>query len=63
VSPELEEFRQRVFEHAKVVVGRAGRIENEAMTNVSLVQPFLKVLGYDVEDPDEVSPEHHADFS
>ncbi len=63
MSPDLEEFRQRVLEHAKVVVSRAGRIENEAMTNVSLVQPFLKVLGYDVEDPDEVSPEHHADFS
>ncbi|MEA2756839.1 MAG: putative type restriction endonuclease [Aliidongia sp.] len=27
------------------------------------MQPFLTVLGYDVGNPDEVSPEHHADFS
>jgi len=27
------------------------------------VQPFLTTLGYDVGNPDEVSPEHHADFA
>jgi hypothetical protein len=52
-----------VILHAKLVMTRAPRVDNEAKTNASLVQPFLGVLGYDVGDPDEVSPEHHADFS
>ncbi len=63
MSPELEEFRQRVIAHARQAVSRAPRIDNEAKTNASLVQPFLAALGYDVGNPDEVSPEHHADFS
>jgi len=61
--PELEEFRQRILSHAKLVVSRAPKVESEASTNASLVQPFLQVLGYDVANPEEVSPEHHADFS
>lgn len=63
MSPEIEEFRQRILTHAKIAVGRAPKVESEASTNASLVQPFLTVLGYDVGNPDEVSPEHHADFS
>ncbi len=63
MSPELEEFRQRVLAHAKVVTGRAPKIDSEAKTNASFVQPFLTTLGYDIGNPDEVSPEHHADFS
>jgi hypothetical protein len=63
MAPELEEFRQRVLTHAKAVALRAAKVQNEASTNASLVQPFLTMLGYDVGNPDEVSPEHHADFS
>jgi predicted type IV restriction endonuclease len=63
VSPELEEFRQRVISHAKQAVSKAAKVGSEASTNASLVQPFLTTLGYDVSNPDEVSPEHHADFS
>src|SRR5271168_2621594 len=63
MTPELEEFRQRILAHAKVAVSHAAKVESEASTNTSLVQPFLTVLGYDVTNPDEVSPEHHADFS
>ncbi len=63
MSPELEEFRQRIIAHAKLAWVRAARVESEASTNASLVQPFLTALGYDVGNPDEVSPEHHADFS
>jgi hypothetical protein len=63
MSPEREEFRKRVLEHASTVFRRAPKIDNEAKTNASLVQPFLTMLGYDVANPDEVSPEHHADFS
>ncbi|MGB9152320.1 MAG: type I restriction endonuclease [Alphaproteobacteria bacterium] len=63
MSPELEEFRQRILAHAKLVASRAPKIDSEAKTNASLVQPFLMTLGYDISNPDEVSPEHHADFS
>jgi len=63
MSPELEEFRQRLISHAKTAIGRAPKIESEAATNSSLVQPFLMALGYDVTNPDEVQPEHHADFA
>jgi predicted type IV restriction endonuclease len=63
MSGDLEEFRQRVQVHAKLIAGRAGKVTSEAGTNVSLVAPFLTLLGYDVGNPDEVSPEHHADFS
>ena len=63
MSPELEEFRQRVIAHARLAAARAPKVESEASTNASLVQPFLTALGYDVGNPDEVSPEHHADFS
>lgn len=63
MGPDLEEFRQRVIAHAKLVIGRAAKVESEASTNASLVQPFLTTLGYDVGNPDEVFPEHHADFS
>lgn len=63
MSPELEDFRQRILSHAKLVSGRAPKVESEASTNASLVQPFLTALGYDVGNPDEVYPEHRADFS
>ena len=63
MSQEFDDFRQRVLSHAKLVMARAPKIDNEARTNASLVQPFLSMLGYDVTNPDEVSPEHHADFS
>ncbi len=63
MTPELEEFQQRLLAHAKLVVSRAPKVDSEAKTNASLVQPFLTTLGYDVTNPDDVSPEHHADFS
>lgn len=63
MSPELEEFRQRILKLSTLLVSRSPKIDNEAKTNASLVQPFLGAIGYDVGNPDEVSPEHHADFS
>jgi predicted type IV restriction endonuclease len=63
MSPELEEFRTRLLLHAKQAATRAAKVESEASTNASFVQPFLTTLGYDVGNPDEVSPEHHADFA
>lgn len=63
MTADLEDFRQRLMAHSKIAIVRVPRCDNEAKTNTYLVQPFLAVLGYDVGNPDEVSPEHHADFS
>ncbi len=63
MSPEIEEFRLRLIAHAKIVVPRAAKVESEASTNTSLVQPFLTARGYDIGNPEEMFPEHHADFS
>src|ERR1700730_4953766 len=63
MADDLAEFRQRLLAFAKVAVTRAEKIDNEAATNLQLVQPFITLLGYDVTNPDEVFPEHHADFS
>lgn len=60
---DLDDFRNRLIAHARLATSRSSKIESEASTNTSLVQPFLTTLGYDVGNPDEVSPEHHADFS
>src|SRR5271168_1305105 len=41
----------------------APRCNNEESTKLFLVLPFLNFLGYDDRNPDEVCPEHGADFS
>ncbi len=63
MSPDIEEFRSRLLTLAKLLFGRSPKIESEASTNASLVQPFLTTLGYDVGNPEEVCPEHHMDFA
>src|ERR1700722_20237238 len=63
MTPELEEFQPRLVAHAKLVVSRAPKVDSAAKTNASLVQPFLTTIGYDVTTPDNISPEHQADFS
>lgn len=40
-----------------------GRCTNEEQTKLYLVLPFLRLLGYDDRDPEQVIPEYHADFS
>lgn len=60
---EHEEFKQKLIAHAKTMVIHIGKSLGEAATNIALVQPFLVFLGYDITNPDEVAPEHHADFS
>ncbi len=41
----------------------APRCVNEESTKLFLILPFLNFLGYDDRNPDEVCPEHGADFS
>lgn len=58
-----EDFRQKFREFSNRMVGIAPRCNNEEGTKMFLVLPFLGFLGYDVMNPDEVCPEHNADFS
>jgi hypothetical protein len=58
-----DDFRQKVRTFAERVVGIAPRCTNEESTKLFLILPFLNFLGYDDRNPDEVCPEHNADFS
>jgi hypothetical protein len=58
-----DDFRQKVKTFAERMVSLAPRCTNEESTKLFLVLPFLNFLGYDDRNPDEVCPEHGADFS
>lgn len=57
------EFTQQLIKAAKDIQSKAVHCKNEEMTKQFLVLPFIRFLGYDILDPQEVLPEHHADFS
>jgi hypothetical protein len=58
-----EEFRLKIRAFAERTVSLAPRCANEESTKLFLILPFLNFLGYDDRNPDEVCPEHGADFS
>jgi hypothetical protein len=58
-----DDFRQKIKAFATRIVAIAPRCTNEESTKLFLVLPFLNFLGYDDRNPDEVCPEHGADFS
>jgi len=58
-----DDFRQKVRLFAERIVALAPRCTNEESTKLFLILPFLNFLGYDDRNPDEVCPEHGADFS
>lgn len=58
-----DEFRLKVRVFAERAVNLASRCTNEESTKLFLILPFLNFLGYDDRNPDEVCPEHGADFS
>jgi len=58
-----DDFRQKVKAFAERMVALAPRCSNEESTKLFLILPFLNFLGYDDRNPDEVCPEHGADFS
>jgi hypothetical protein len=58
-----DDFRQKIKAFATRMVALAPRCTNEESTKLFLILPFLNFLGYDDRNPDEVCPEHGADFS
>jgi predicted type IV restriction endonuclease len=58
-----DEFGEKLAAFAVRAVQMSSRCTNEESTRLFLILPFLNVLGYDDRNPDEVCPEHNADFS
>lgn len=58
-----DDFRSKVRVFADRAIALAPRCVNEESTKLFLILPFLNLLGYDDRNPDEVCPEHGADFS
>jgi hypothetical protein len=61
--PTRDEFRAALNAFAERAMRVRGHLKNEEATKVSLVLPFIALLGYDDRDPTEVAAEHAADFS
>lgn len=61
--PTRDEFRSSLINFSERAMRIKSHLKNEEATKVSLVLPFIALLGYDDRDPTEVSAEHSADFS
>ncbi len=59
----MSEFRDNLFVLAREGLKRVPQCQNEERTKHYLVLPFLRLLGYDPNDPSQVIPEHAADFA
>jgi len=56
------EFKQQMEAYALRARPIAKKCDNEQQTKVSLINPYLEMLGYDVRDPRHVRLEYRADF-
>ena len=55
------DFALKIRELVEALDKNKDKVVNEAATNMAFVIPFLKVLGYDIFDTDEIIPEYTAD--
>ena len=58
-----DDFRQKFKSFSERMISISKRCTNEEATKLFLVLPLINFLGYDTMNPDEVCPEHNADFS
>lgn len=58
-----DDFRQKFKTFSERMINISKRCTNEEATKLFLVLPLINFLGYDTMNPDEVCPEHNADFS
>ncbi|MFT8507447.1 type I restriction endonuclease [Acetobacter sp.] len=58
-----DDFRQKFKTFSERMISISTRCNNEEATKLFLVLPLINFLGYDTMNPDEVCPEHNADFS
>lgn len=57
------DFIDRIRALAAQIPDRLQHIQTEEATKIAFVQPFIRALGYDVNDPTEVVPELTADVA
>lgn len=55
------ELREKLHGLSKRVESLKGKIETEEATKTSIIMPFFQILGYDVFNPNEFTPEYTAD--
>ncbi len=60
---ELKNFKDKLLKHAEMCVRKQSLCQTEEACKQGLILPFISLLGYDVFDINEVTPEHSADFS
>jgi hypothetical protein len=58
-----DEFADKLVTFSKKMVGLSDKCQTEESTKMFLVLPFISFLGFDIQNPLEVCPEHAADFS
>ena len=56
------DFIDQVKQFSKKIASLKDTVQNEQSTKISLIMPFFSMLGYDVFNPTEFSPEFTADF-
>lgn len=62
-TEEQKMFKEEFLTHSKKCLSRKNNCLNEESTKIGLILPFLQLLGYDIFNVNEVTPEHPADFS
>lgn len=55
------EFKNEIIALSEKIKGLLPKLETEEATKTSIILPFLKILGYDVHDPNYIVPEYTAD--
>lgn len=63
MAQTIDEFRASLITFGERVQKVREHIRNEEATKMSLILPFIGLLGYDTMDPTEVAAEHASDFS
>lgn len=56
------DFIDQAKQFSKKIASLKDTVQNEQSTKISLIMPFFSMLGYDVFNPTEFSPEFTADF-
>lgn len=57
----MSELKDKLKGLAKRVEALEGKITTEEATKTSIIMPFFQILGYDVFNPSEFTPEYTAD--
>lgn len=61
IKMEVKEFKEELTNLSKSMNGIKDYLKSEEATKNALIMPFLRVLGYNVFNPQEVVPEYIAD--